>query len=125
MKSSQNLENLSIRPVDPNSPYLNTIKQLADQNSGTLGFLPYGAFDRMALEKRIIACISEQDECIGYLIFCASKNRIKLTHLCVSKEFRGKGIPSKLLNYLKETTSDLQGILLSCRRDYNSILRTF
>ena len=119
MKSSQNLENLSIRPVDPNSPYLNTIKQLADQNSGTLGFLPYGAFDRMALEKRIIACISEQDECIGYLIFCAGKNRIKLTHLCVSKEFRGKGIPSKLLNYLKETTSDLQGILLSCRRDYN------
>ena len=119
MKSSQNLENLSVRPIDPNSPYLNTIKQLADQNSGTLGFLPYGAFDRMALEKRIIACISEQDECIGYLIFCISKNRIKLTHLCVSKEFRGKGIPSKLLNYLKETTSDLQGILLSCRRDYN------
>ena len=121
MANPQGPENLSFRNVDPSSPFLNDIKTLADQNSETLGFLPYGAFDKLAFKKRIIACISAQNTCIGYLIFGISKNRVKLTHLCISEQFRGQGIPSKLLNHLKEITitSDLQGILLSCRRDYN------
>lgn len=120
--SNKKMINFEIQKVTSKSNHLQAIKLLADRNSATLGFLPYGAFDRLADDERILACISSEGECLGYLLFGTNKHRVKLTHLCVSDKWRGRGIARALVNYLRRETSDLQGILVSCRRDYN--LRT-
>jgi predicted nucleic acid-binding protein/ribosomal protein S18 acetylase RimI-like enzyme len=119
MVDNQSPNIFSIKNIDPESRYLESIKKLADENDATLGFLPYGAFDRLASQQRVLGCISTQDECVGYLVFEIRKNRVKILHLCISAHFRSQGIPGQLLSYLKKTTADLYGISVSCRRDYN------
>jgi GNAT superfamily N-acetyltransferase len=93
--------------------------RLGDVNSGTLGFLPYGAFYRLAAEGRILACINTQEDCVGYLLYGISVNKVRLAHLCVDEMWRGKGIAKALVRQLIEKTIDLYGIHVSCRRDYN------
>ncbi|MUG98679.1 GNAT family N-acetyltransferase [Scytonema sp. UIC 10036] len=107
-----------IQEIDPNSKYLETIIQLGDANSATLGFLPYGAFRRLAATGRILACIVPNVGCVGYLLYEISRYKVKLTHLCVDKKWRSKGIAKLLIKYLSEKTHHLYGILASCRRDY-------
>jgi GNAT superfamily N-acetyltransferase/predicted nucleic acid-binding protein len=91
---------------------------LADKYSKTLGFIPYGAFEGFALDGYVLGAVTQNDECVAYLAFQISKNRAKIIHLCVDENYRGKGISKLLLDALKKKTSDLQGIALSCRRDY-------
>lgn len=119
MSTSQKSENFSVQYIKADSSHLDQIKMLADKYSGTIGFFPYAAFDRHAANNHIIGCVSEEYGCVGYILFDVARNRAKITHLCVADEFRGQRIPARLLNYLKEITSNLQGIALSCRRDYN------
>ena len=86
--------------IDQNSPYLETVINLGDANNKTLGFFPKGAFIEHAAKKTIIVAISPQKECIGYLLYATSKmyNRVTIVHLCISKSWRKKGIPQKLVD---------------------------
>lgn len=118
MRTEEFLE-FSIEETDSNSQYLEKIIQLGDANSATLGFLPYGAFRRLADEGRILTCIAPRVGCVGYLLYGISNYRVKLTHLCVDEMWRGKGIAKALIRHLREKTHHLYGILASCRRDYN------
>ncbi|MEC4814205.1 MAG: GNAT family N-acetyltransferase, partial [Scytonema sp. PMC 1069.18] len=115
---SDELPKFIIQEIDQSSQYLKTIIQLGDANSATLGFLPYGAFRRLADAGRILACITAEAGCIGYLLYDISGYKVKLTHLCVDKKWRGKGIAKELIKQLKAKTNYLYGILASCRRDY-------
>ncbi|MTJ08022.1 MULTISPECIES: GNAT family N-acetyltransferase [unclassified Anabaena] len=111
----------SIQEIGATSQHLKTVINLGNANSETLGFLPYGAFERLAEEGRIIGFIVPEVGCVGYLLYGISRRdyRVKLTHLCVDKNWQKRGIAKKLLQYLKNKTQHLYGILLSCRRDYN------
>ncbi|MEA5513921.1 GNAT family N-acetyltransferase [Nodularia sp. UHCC 0506] len=111
----------SIQEIGATSQHLKTVINLGNANSETLGFLPYGAFERLADEGRIIGFIVPELGCVGYLLYGISRRnyRVKLTHLCVDKNWQKRGIAKKLLQYLKNKTQHLYGILLSCRRDYN------
>ncbi|NEP14268.1 MAG: GNAT family N-acetyltransferase [Symploca sp. SIO2C1] len=108
----------TIQEIDSSSQYLEKIIQLGDANSATLGFLARGAFRRLADQGCILACISPGVGCVGYLLCNTSRNRVKLTHLCVDEMWRGRGIAKILIKNLKEKTYHLYGILASCRRDY-------
>jgi hypothetical protein len=110
---------LTVLKIDSKSKHLETIMQLADTNSATLGFLPYGAFRRLADEGLILACVAPQVGCIGYLLYEISNLKVKLRHLCIAEQWRGKGATKILLKDLKNKTRHLQGIQASCRRDYN------
>ncbi|MBN4002910.1 N-acetyltransferase [Nostoc sp. LPT] len=111
----------SIQEISPDSEYLETIMRLGDANSKTLGSLPYGAFRRLAGEGFVLGCIASEVGCVGYLLYGISRrcSRVKLTHLCVAQEWRGKGITKLLIQDLRKRTQHLYGILASCRRDYH------
>jgi len=117
--SIQNSPQLTVQEIDSNSEYLETVFKLADANSATLGFLSYGTFRQLADKGRIIVCITPEKICIGYLLYNISRYRVKLTHLCIDRQWRGQGITKALIQNLKNKTAHLHGISLSCRRDYN------
>jgi GNAT superfamily N-acetyltransferase len=93
---------------------------LGKKHANTLGLFPEGAFQEHARKKWIIT-VSENDKLLGYLLFrvSASKSRVNITHLCVQKEARNKGIATILLTELVNKFKFLfRGIGLSCRNDY-------
>lgn len=118
-------DNIHIEVIDEKSPYLETVIKLGDANNKTLGFFPKGAFIEHAVKKTIIVAISPQKECIGYLLYKTKERdnkRIRLIHLCISENWRKKGIPEQLVNHLKkitDTDKQYEGIGLTCRRDFN------
>ncbi|MBD2776958.1 GNAT family N-acetyltransferase [Iningainema tapete] len=111
-------QQFTIQEISQNSKHLETIIQLGDANSTTLGFLPYGAFRRLAAEGRILGYIVPEAGCVAYLLYDISGYKVKLTHLCVDKMWQGRGIARALIKHLSEKTPHLHGILASCRRDY-------
>ncbi len=118
-------DDIHIEVIDENSPYLETVINLGDANNKTLGFFPKGAFIEHAVKKTIIVAISPKKECIGYLLYKTKERdnkRIRLIHLCISENWRKKGIPEQLVNHLKkitDTDKQYEGIGLTCRRDFN------
>ncbi|WP_414575396.1 GNAT family N-acetyltransferase [Anabaena sp. CCY 9402-a] len=114
----EELPDHSIDEISSGSKHLETIIKLGDSNSVTLGFLPDGAFRRLADEGRILGFIIKEVGCVGYLLYDTNRSRVKLTHLCVDKQWQGRGIAKLLIKKLKARTSHLYGIILSCRRDY-------
>lgn len=111
--------NSKVFAIDHKSPYLAQVKKLGDENSATLGFFPNGAFDDFASRKQIIIALDSQNKCIGYLLYRISYGRVIIIHLCVSINYRKKGIAQALVNFLKNNTKKYEGIGLSCRRDYS------
>lgn len=118
---------MKIEVVDLNSPHLATVKRLGKQNASTLGFLPEGAFDEHSQKKQILAAIDENENCLGYVLYRVANRKATIVHLCIDKSHRKKGISKELIEHLKNTTKDLLGISLNCRRDYdaNNVWRKF
>jgi GNAT superfamily N-acetyltransferase/predicted nucleic acid-binding protein len=112
---------MRIEAIDERSSQLKAVKQLWRANSGTLGFLPAGAFEEYAANGNILVALDAQGQCIGYLLFRTSQDRVvTIHHLCVDESMRGQGLASKLLNHLKSLTKNQLGIRLSCRRDFEA-----
>ena len=74
--------------VRPESSSLDAVKELARANSGTLGFLPAGAFQAAAEEGHLIAAQNMNGEVSGYLLFRVAANRASIIHLCVASSYR-------------------------------------
>jgi len=111
---------MEIVPISNDSPYLSEVKALGKQNSGTLGFLPEGAFDEYANRKTILVALNDDVLC-GYLLYRISRQSAYIVHLCVSKSNRGQGVARALIDKLVELTKqDCVGIGLRCRRDYEA-----
>ncbi|APA65887.1 hypothetical protein [Maribacter sp. 1_2014MBL_MicDiv] len=92
---------------------------LGDKNSKTLGFLPKSAFEKYAkLGQLIGAFSSKSNEFLGYLLYRISYNRVTIVHCCIDIKYRNKNIAQKLVDNLKQTTKQYDGIKLSCRNDY-------
>lgn len=116
---SQNQKN--IRPItDISSNEFKKVIKLSDKNTKTLGFLPYSAFEKYALQKQLIGAFEKNsNELLGYLLYRISHNRITIIHLCIDETKRKNKIAKKLVDYLKKKTKKYQGIRLSCRNDYD------
>ena len=94
---------------------------LGNKNSKTLGLLPEGAIRHHIKKGFLLISIDENDNLYGYLLFSITqrKRNIRIIHLCVDKENRGKKIAKNLLDSLKERFIDkLSGISLSCKENY-------
>lgn len=121
MKSiSLPMSKIIIREITVNSKLLDYVIDLADQNAGTLGFLPRQAFYEHASKKLILVAVNQDNELMGYLLYriVRNQNKVTIVHLCIDNEYRGLGVSHKLFDKLREITSAYYGIGLWCRRDY-------
>lgn len=106
--------------------HLNDLKQcdevfaLYRGDSGTLGWMPKGAFAEGIMNRRLLVAIDDEERFVGYLLYRVVGRRATIAHLCVSKEVRGKGVAASLVTALKEHTSELDGITLRCRNDFEA-----
>lgn len=111
---------MDIITIDDRSPHLDTIKRLYRSNSSILGFFPDGAFADYAAHCHILIALDLEGKCIGYLMYRTSRYYISIVHLCVDSSQRRQGVAKALIDYLKKTTKQFQGIALRCRRDYEA-----
>ncbi|MFF3328750.1 GNAT family N-acetyltransferase [Streptomyces sp. NPDC002888] len=92
---------------------------LGDRYTKTLGLLTPPAY-RKAAEDGGLLVVVEADEIIGYALFGLPKRsaHIRLAHLCVAEEQRGRGIARRLVTEIREKYPQRLGIKAKCRRDY-------
>ncbi len=110
-----------IETVLPDSPQYEQVIELGNANSATLGILPYSVIKEAAAEGRVLASV-ENGAVEGYALYRkrVRKGDISLTHLCVDREQRGRGIARKLVESIVDRNSHRAGISASCRKDYDA-----
>jgi GNAT superfamily N-acetyltransferase/predicted nucleic acid-binding protein len=97
------MECIILSSVQDVSPYLKRIAVIADQHRDEFGFLPFTAYEELALREQLwVATTPERDQILGYLAFGGSHSAAKVFQLYVNPEARRKGIGSALLGKLKE-----------------------
>src|SRR5262249_39629970 len=55
---------------------------------------------------------------IGYALYALPRQVVRLTHLCVAENMRGRGIARMLVDAISQRHADRFGIILKCRKDY-------
>lgn len=71
---------------------LDSVDALMKTNSSTLGFLPRAALEQYFTKEGVLGITCGKDELAGYLLFAINSERVRIAQLCVSDEFRGKGL---------------------------------
>ncbi|MBY8882213.1 GNAT family N-acetyltransferase [Actinacidiphila acidipaludis] len=92
---------------------------LGNRHTRTLGLMTPPAYRKMADDGGLVAAV-EADELVGYALFGLPKRspHIRLAHLCVSEDHRGKGIARRLVEAISKQYPQRLGIKAKCRRDY-------
>lgn len=108
---------MNLSYVEPGSAALDEVRTLGDKNSRYLGFLPSSVFDEFASRRRILAAVVD-GEVVGYVAFSPHRRLVKLVHLCVAEDFRGRGIAAHLLSRLSADYADSDGLTAHCRIDF-------
>lgn len=102
------MTDFDIRRLDAGD--LDAVDRLMKANSPTLGFLPREAL-LSYLQKAWVLGAKCGDGSLGAYILFANRTRdVRVAHLCVNREFRGKGLARKLMERLV-TDSRNQGRL--------------
>lgn len=83
----------------------------------TLGLLPRAAY-REAAASGTLVLARLGDTVIGYALYGLAAGRVRLTHLCVHPDHRGKSVARALVDWISTTHADHTGILARCRHDY-------
>jgi predicted nucleic acid-binding protein len=89
-------------------------------DSGTLGWMPKGAFVEGITNRRLLVASDDSGSLLAYLLYRVVGRKATIAHLCVSKQARGKGLAASLVNALKTHTAELEGITLKCRNDFDA-----
>jgi len=90
---------------------------LGNDNKRTLGFLPHQAYTQASVGGTLIAVV-ENGHIIAYALYSLPRQVVRLTHLCVSAEARGRGLGRLLVETISERHADRFGITLKCRNDF-------
>ena len=97
---------------------LESVDELMKRHSQTLGFLPTAALrDYLCNEGVIGAKVNGQ--LIGYLLYGDNRDYFRICQLCVMEQYRGQGIATRLVSFLKESATTQKAIRLRCRRDFS------
>lgn len=90
---------------------------LGNQARMTLGHLPFAVYDQAAAKGTLLVSMLG-DRIVGYALYGLSRGRVRLNHLCVDPDFRGRGIARRLVEWISEHHTDYRGISARCRHDY-------
>ena len=96
---------------------LQQVIELGDSHQRTLGFFPQAAFRRAAESRTLIAAV-RSEQVVGYVLYGLPRQIIRITHLCIAENARGRGIARRLVDAISERHADRFGITLRCRNDY-------
>ena len=110
-------DSFSIAEVPPEGDQFDQVLALHKAAKNHLGFLPDEGFRDRAAADTLLATL-DAGRVLGYVLFDLRRNHVKIVHLCVCAEARGRGIARALIEEVADRYSDLSGIVLACRRDY-------
>ena len=113
-------DNVTIKLIHEDSPFVKEINNLADENANTLSFLPYSSYRQYARKPGIFVALIDEN-LAGYLIWSMnSKTRyIRIWQLCIHPKYRGQKLARKLNSCLiNHTNQEARGIRFECRADY-------
>ncbi|MCF3173945.1 GNAT family N-acetyltransferase [Streptomyces sioyaensis] len=111
---------IKIMPVaETQAELIDAAVALGDRYTKTLGLLTPPAYRKHASDGGLLVAVDE-GEVIGYALFGLPKRspHVRLAHLCIAKEHRGKGAARLLVEEIRHRHSDRLGIKAKCRRDY-------
>ena len=101
---------------------VDAVDRLMKANSATLGFLPLEALLAHLKRGWVLGAKQGDGSLAAYILFANRARDVRVAHLCVDREIRGKGLASRLVERLA-TDSQNQGLLsleLHCRRDFDA-----
>jgi len=79
-------------------PYIDKVKNCADQHRKEFGFLPEGAYYDQAMQEKLWVAIDlVSGRLLGYLMFGGKYPNLKIFQMFVSPKYRGQGIAQNLL----------------------------
>ena len=111
---------MKIIQVATDSPHINDVARLWRENKSTLGFFPEIALNDYAKRGGILAALNP--ELVGYLLFYQTRDPgygyVRIAHLCVDQQHRGRGIAKQLIEELRKQTHLCRGAKARCRRDF-------
>ena len=109
---------LSVAPAQ--NELIDKAIMLGNRYTKTLGLLKPPAYNKAAEDGGLLVAV-EADEVIGYALFGLPKRsaHIRLAHLCVAEEQRGRSIARQLVEEIRKRYPQRLGIKAKCRRDYN------
>lgn len=93
------------------------VVQLGNQFKKYLGLYPEKAILKSIHDSNVLGAFAD-NRLIGYTLFDLPYSDIRLVHLCVHEEFRGRGVARMLTDSIQERYGDREGIRLKCRRDF-------
>ena len=97
---------------------LDAVDELMKPNTRTIGFLPRAVL-RDHLDKGWVFGASTRDgRLIGYLLYASYLDRFRVVQLCVSRDFRNKGVARQLIETLKMSATSQKVMRLRCRNDF-------
>ena len=97
---------------------LDAVDELMKPNTRTIGFLPREVL-RDHLDKGWVFGASTRDgRLIGYLLYASYLDRFRVVQLCVSRDFRNKGVARQLIETLKMSATSQKVMRLRCRNDF-------
>ena len=113
-------DNVTILVCPPfDNDLVQQIIDLSNRNRKWLGFLPADAFRSAAHTGQLLVAKAAADHSLlGYMFYRVAKQRVKVQHLCVQSGQRNAGVGRKLVDFLKKTTTHLDGICLHCAREF-------
>lgn len=110
---------INILEVEPTGDLVDDVIRLGNGPAKrTLGHLPDQGFIDRARRGTLLAAV-EGDQILGYLLYDLPRQEVKLVHLCVAPQARGKGIARQLVEETSKKHADRQRIALWCRDDYD------
>lgn len=111
------LHDVEIAEVAADSDALREVIILSKQAKRWLGFLPDAGFRDRAVRGTLLAAVVSR-RVVAYALYDLPADRVKLVHLCVGKEDRGRGLGRILVDAVSERHHDRRGVELACRRDF-------
>ena len=114
------MTDFDIRKLDTGD--VNAVDRLMKANVATLGFLPHEALLDYLEKGRALGAKRSDGSLAAYMLFANRRTDVRVAHLCVDQEIRGKGLARRLMERLA-TESRNQGLLsleLHCRRDFQA-----
>jgi GNAT superfamily N-acetyltransferase/predicted nucleic acid-binding protein len=113
---------MRIIQVATGSPHINDVAQLWRENKSTLGFFPEVALNDYANHGGILAALDSEDTLVGYVLFYQTRGpgygEVRVVHLCIEQQHRGRGIARQLIERLRKETRLCCGARARCRRDF-------